>query len=253
MHYSCNWQMAVFKICTRPTSEESLYRNTHQWVTLQAYYVTSECAIWSTKHMSIQIALFDNKIWRRKNMQFGYSCKVLDRNAMPMPISWIGQQQQLDVFTSNQHQYVQFRCQLWIDWYLALFTIHYYRWAFPSLSIVCDTKHMQSDSIKTYHRVFLRGPSARPSHLYSFKIAAAVSSQKKMQSDKLIKKDDPDLRLYCECLMLKGGWAWKVFLEKRCQAGWQEGATGVFDSTSSTDAKVVLWRTLRKWKWSERI
>ena len=38
-----------------------------------------------------------------KNMQFGYSCQVLDRNAMPMPISWIGQQQ-LDVFTSNQHQ-----------------------------------------------------------------------------------------------------------------------------------------------------
>ena len=144
---------------------------------------------------------------------------------------------------------VQFRCQLWIDWYLALFSIHYYRWAFPSLSIVI--LHMQSDSIKTYHRVFLRGPSARPSHLYSFKIAAAVSSQ--MQSDKLTKKDDPDLRLYCECLMLKGGWAWKVFLEKRCQAGWQKGATGVFDSTSSTDAKVVLWRTLRKWKWSERI
>ena len=97
MHYSCNWQMAVFKICTRPTSEESLYRNTHQWVTLQAYYVTSEYAIWSTKHMSIQIALFDNKIWRRKNMQFGYSCQVLDGNAMP--ISWIGQQQ-LGVFKS---------------------------------------------------------------------------------------------------------------------------------------------------------
>ena len=132
-------------------------------------------------------------------MQFGYSCQVLDGNAMP--ISWTGQQQQLGVFTSNQHQ-----CAISMPTVNRLiFTIHYYRWAFPSLSIVCDTNDMQSDSIKTYHRVFLRGPSARPSHLYSFKIAAAVSSQKKMQSDKLIKKDDPDLRLYCECLMLKGG------------------------------------------------
>ena len=201
-------------------------------------------------HEHTNCTVWQQNLKKKKICSLDTAVKSWDGNAMA--ISWIGQRQ-LGVFTSNQHQYVQFRCQLWTNWYLALFTIHYYRWAFPSLSIVCDTKHMQSNSIKTYHRVFLRGPSARPSHLYSFKIAAAVSSQKKMQSDKLIKKDDPDLRLYCECLMLKGGWAWKVFLEKRCQAGWQEGATGVFDSTSSTDAKVVLWRTLRKWKWSERI